>query len=53
MSTLTGHSHPGPSQKIAKMALFKPSMNFEILGGHSVILSKICLRLRPIAYQSA
>ena len=63
MAALTGHGHPGPFQKIAKMALFNFCMKFEKFLGqtplfevlwkcHSVILSKICLRLRPSTYPS-
>jgi hypothetical protein len=29
MASLTGHSHPGPFQKIAQMAHFNPCMKFE------------------------
>ena len=61
MADPTGHSPPSPFWKIAKMALFYPWMNFEIFVGqitsfevlwkcHFVILSKMCLRLRPCAY---
>ena len=57
-AALSGHGHPGPSWKIAKMALFDPCMEFEIFLGqmtsfevlekcHFMILSKMCLRLRP------
>jgi len=62
-AALTGHSHPSPFWKIAKMALFNPCMKFEkILGQmplfevlkkcHLGTLSKISLRLRPSAYPS-
>jgi hypothetical protein len=32
-AALTGHGHPGPLLKIAKMALFNPFMKFEIFLG--------------------
>ena len=32
-AALTGHGHSGPLWKIAKMALFNPSMEFEIFLG--------------------
>ena len=32
-AALSGHGHPGPSWKIAKMALFNPCMEFEIFLG--------------------
>ena len=52
---------PALTEKIAKMALFNPCMEFKFFLGqmtsfevlrkcHFVILSKICLRLRPCAY---
>ena len=62
-AALIGHSQLGPYRKIAKMALSNPCMDFDFLGGQMtlfevlykydlVILSKICLRLRPSAYLS-
>ena len=48
-AALTGHSHPSPFWKIAKMALFNPCMKFEVLRKcHFGTLSKIYLRLRVI-----
>ena len=32
-AALTGHGHPGPLWKIAKMALFNPCMELEIFLG--------------------
>ena len=60
MDALTGHGHPGPFKKIAKMALFNPFMKFEnfldqmplfevLRKCHLGTLSKICLRLCPSA----
>ena len=57
-AALTVHGHPGPLQKIAKMALFDLCMEFEnflgqmtsfemLLKCHSLTFSKKCLRVRP------
>ena len=62
-AALTGHGHPGPLWKIAKMALFNPCMEFEkILGQmsffnalwkcHLAIFSKKCPKLRASAFLS-
>ena len=62
-AALTGHGHPGPHWKIAKMALFNPSMEFEkILGQmsafnvlwkcHLVIFFQKCPKLCPSAFLS-
>jgi len=32
-AALIGHSQPDPYRKIAQMALFNPSMDFDFLGG--------------------
>ena len=60
-AALTGHGHPGPLWKIAKMALFNPCMEFQIFLGqmssfdalwkcHLVIFSQKCPKLRPCAF---
>jgi hypothetical protein len=60
-AALTGHGHPGPFWKVAKMALFNPCMKFEIFlcqitsfellwKCHFVTLSKICIRPCPIGW---
>ena len=63
-AALTGQANPANqpiSDKIAKMALFNPCMEFKKFLGqmtsfevlrkcHFMILSKMCLRLRPCAY---
>ena len=60
-AALTGHGHPGPLWKIAKMAFFNPCMEFQIFLGqmssfdalrkcHLVIFSQKCPKLRPCAF---
>ena len=48
---LTGHGHPGPVWKIAKMALFDACIEFEIFLGQmtsfEVLWKCHCLRLHP------
>ena len=62
-AALTGHGHPGPLWKIAKMALFNPCMELKkILGQmssfdalwkcHLVIFSQKCPKLCPSAFLS-
>jgi hypothetical protein len=62
-AALTGHSHPSPFWKIAKMVIFNPFMKFEIFlsqmllsevlrKSHYGTLSKICLWLCPSPYPS-
>ena len=64
-AALTGHGHPGPLWKIAKMALFDPCMEFENWLGQMTSFQVLCLtiskkhlrlcavHLRPCAYLGA